>query len=165
MKRIIILFITILFLTGCASTGRNAYQNEFFSAEMIDGFEQVSDTGILCFAPHADPLLSSSVSFYRTELNWYFDRFDQQDYQEALSTLCGYESIDVVDMQTCRIGGYDARRIACKACIDQGVQDLIIYVIQANETYIFTLLNRDTDTYVEAFDTMMKSIRLKGTGS
>lgn len=162
MKRIVVLFITILLISGCATISRNAYQNEFFSVELIDGFEPVSDTGILCFAPHGDPLLSSSISFYRTELNWYFDRFDQQDYQTALCELCGYETVDVVNMESCRINGYDARRIACKVSVEQGVHDLIIYVINAKETYIFTLLNRDSDTYIESFDTMMKSIRWKG---
>ena len=162
MKRIIAVFITLIILIGCASVDTNVYQHALFDVVLPDGFERVLDAGVLCFAPHGDPLLSSSITFYMTELNWYFDRFTDTDYETALRDQCGYEDLTVESVQPCRIDGYEGRRVACKVAINQGVHDLIIYIIQADQCYIFTLLNRDTDTYVDAFDSMMKTIRWKG---
>ena len=56
-------------------------------------------------------------------------------------------------------------RLACKVAVDQGEHDLIIYAVQTDQTRFFTLLNRDTDSYVEPFDEMMKTIDLKETAS
>ena len=49
--------------------------------------------------------------------------------------------------------------------IDQGTHDLILYAISADQTYFFTLLNRDSDSFIDAFDAMMQSLHLKGLRS
>ena len=126
---------------------------------MPEQFEQVENTSVTCFAPYGDPLLSSSITVSTTELNWYFDSFTKSEYEEALKTFCGYEMLTVDRFEDTRVDGCDARRIACKVSIDQGTHDLIIYAVNADRTYIFTLLNRDGDNYISAFDTMMSTLR------
>ena len=58
-----------------------------------------------------------------------------------------------------KVDGYDSRRIVCKVQIDQGIHDLIIYAVNADQIYFFTLLNREGDSFVESFDQMMDSVR------
>ena len=159
MKRFLPLILCLLLLIGCAGPSKNAYRNARFSADLPDTFEPVSDVPIICFAPYGEALLSSSITFSSTELNWYFDDFTEQEYAEALTQLSGYDSLTLVSVEACRVDGYDARRIACKVSIDQGVHDLIVYAVSADQIYFFTLLNRDSDHFIEDFDAMMRSIR------
>lgn len=159
MRRILPLLLCLLLLFGCSETKRNICRNSSFSAELPEHFETVPNSPILCFAPYGDPLHSSSITVAVTELNWYFDDFSNDDYSEALSELCGYESITVKSAEVCRVDGHNARRIVCSVLIDQGEHDLVLYAISADRTYFFTLLNRQGDDYIDAFETMMKTIR------
>lgn len=162
MKRFLPLLLCLLFAFGCGATANHNFESNAFSAVIPEPFERVESAGILCFAPEGDPLLSSSITVYTTELNWYFDSFSEEEYADALSQLTGYDSLSVSEVRSCKVDGSDARRIACTAAIDQGIHDLILYVVSADEIYVFTLLNRDSDNYIASFDDMMKSVRFKG---
>lgn len=162
MKRLWILLLAAVLLLGCGGKAGNRYSSSVFDATLPDAFEPVGQAGITCFAPHGDPLLSSSITFYSTELNWYFDQFTESEYESALKELCGYESLNLRRIEHVKVDGYDAHRLDCSVQIDQGTHDLIIYAVNADHTYFFTLLNRDTDSFVGAFDEMMKTIRIKG---
>ena len=162
MKRLLILLLCLFLFAGCKTSTDNAYQNASFSVVLPENFRPVQNTSVLCFAPYGDPLLSSSVTFYATELNWYFDDFTTEEYAEALTSLCGYDSLSVRDIAACRVDGYDAKRIACSVQIDQGTHDLVIYAINADRCYFMILLNREGDNYIDKFDTMMNSFHLKG---
>ena len=162
MKRFLILLLCLFLLSGCKAETDSAYQNASFSVVLPDNFRPAENTSVVCFAPYGDPLLSSSITFYTTELNWYFDSFTADEYADALTSLCGYDSLAVEAVTACRIDGYDARRIACKVQIDQGTHDLIIYAISADRCCFMILLNREGDSYVNDFDTMMNSFHLKG---
>ena len=160
LKRVLPLLLVLLCL-ACAVKSGDAYENAQFVAVLPDGFEPVSDTKFACFAPYGDPLLSSSITFFTTESNWYFDRFTDADYEAALRDA-GYEIVSFGPVTACKVDGFDARRIVCTVQIDQGVHTLIVYAVSADCTYFFTLLNRDTDSYMEAFDAMMETVQLKG---
>lgn len=162
MKRLLALLLIAILLLGCAKTGGSAYRDAYFSATLPDGFERVENDSLVCFAPHGDALRSSSITFYVTELNWYFDSFTAQEYETALKEQCGYDALKLVDMQACRVDGNDARRIACTVELDQGVHDLILYAVSYDHVYFFTLLNREGDAYVEPFDAMMRTVRITG---
>ena len=159
MRRLLPWLLCLLLLFGCGKLEHTEYQNDFFSASLPDSFEPVANSSIICFAPYGDPLLSSSITFSVTEQNWYFDSFVKGEYEESLKVLCGYESLTVDRLDNTRVGGYDAHRIACKVSIDQGMHDLIIYAVNADRTYLFTLLNREGDDYISAFDTMLSTLR------
>jgi len=160
MKRILPVLICVLLLVGCVSASDSLYRHPAFTVSLPEPFEPVGQSGVVCFAPYGDPLLSSSVTFSVTELNWYFDSFTEEEYEESLRTLCGYETLSVVSLDKCSVDGNAAHRIACKVQIDQGIHDLIVYAIQADRTYIFTLLNREGDPYISAFDSMMSTLHL-----
>ena len=162
MKRRLITILISLLMIGCAASSREFFQGSKFSAKLPEGFEPVNQCELLCFAPYGDPLLSSTITFYTTELNWYFDRFTESDYQKALSEQCGYEDLVVESVLDCKVDGCQAKRIECSVKLDQGAQTLVVYAVNTDQIYIFTLLNRDTDEYVDAFDNMMETIRLKG---
>ena len=164
MKRFLIIVCALVLLCSCRAAS-NRFSSSVFDADLPETFRQVSDADILCFAPYGDPLRSSSITFYSTELNWYFDTWTESEYASALGELCGYDALSVNGLQSCRVDGYDARRIACKVLLDQSEHDLIIYAIHADHTYFFTLLNRESDSYIEPFDAMMKTINLKGMQS
>ena len=160
MKRLLPLLLCLLTAFGCAkSAGSNLYKNGFFTASLPDTFEPVRNSAIVCFAPNGDPLLSSSITFYSTELNWYFEDFTESEYRDALRTMTGYEELTLNSVDSVLVDGFHARRIACKVRIDQGIHDLIIYAVSADQTYFFTLLNRDADNYISAFDQMMKTVQ------
>lgn len=159
MKRLIPCLLCLLLLFGCVKTAQNTYRGDGFSAYLPEPFEQVKDTSVICFAPYGDPLLSSLITVSVTELNWYFDSFTKEEYEEALKASCGYETLTVDSFDSCRVGGCDARRIACKVSVDQGVHDLILYTVSADRIYLFTLLNREGDDYISAFDSMLSSVR------
>lgn len=162
MKRVILVLCAVLMLFGCTKNASNRYTSSVFDAVLPESFERVATADIICFAPYGDPLLSSSITFYTTELNWYFDTFTAEEYEQAMQTLCGYEALTLSEIQDCRVDGFDAKRIACKVQIDQGMHDLILYAVHADHTYFFTLLNRETDSYIDAFDEMIRTIDLKG---
>lgn len=161
MKRILPLLLCFLLLIGCTPASENRYVNESFSLDLPTPFEPVSNPSVICFAPYGDALLSSSVTVYATELNWYFDRFCEDDYAEALKTLCGYDDLTLVGIESRKIDGCNARRISCKVQIDQGEHDLILYAIEAERCYFFTLLNREGDSYIDSFDSMMQTVRFR----
>lgn len=158
MKRFLPFLLSVILLFGCAGKAQDVYRHSAFTASLPEPFEPVENTAAVCFAPYGDPLLSSSVTFSSTELNWYFDSFTKEEYEGALRSLCGYESLSVEQIEKCRVDGNDARRIACKILIDQGTHDLILYAINADRTYFFTLLNRESDDYISAFDTMISTV-------
>lgn len=160
MKRLFPVLLALVLLFGCSGSAQNSYRHSAFSASLPEPFEPVENTSVVCFSPYGDPLLSSSITYNATELNWYFDSFTKDEYEQALKTLCGYESLSVTQIETKRVDGYDARRIACKVQIDQGMHDLILYAVNADRTYFFTLLNREGDDYIAAFDDMMSTISL-----
>lgn len=160
-KRLLPLFLILILLCGCAGSGDRTYSGTWFDAELPDGFREVRGSQVLCFAPNADPLRSSSITCYATESNWYFDRFTEADYEQALRDA-GYEIISFGQVQALKIDRCEARRIDCQVEIDQGRHDLIVYAVSADRTYFFTLLNRDSDSYVQPFDDMMQTVRLKG---
>lgn len=162
MRKAFALLLCLLLLIGCASAEQGRYQGRSYSFSVPEPFEHVEQAGIVCFAPYGDPLRSSSITIYTTELNWYFDTFTQSEYSEALSSLTGYESITVHEITDCSVGGYAAKRVACSVRIDQGEHELILYVVNADKTYVFTLLNRDGDGYVEPFDGMIKTVSFTG---
>lgn len=159
MKRLFPCLLCLLLLFGCGKPAQSDYQNNSFSASIPEPFESVKDSSVICFAPYGDPLLSSSITVSITELNWYFDSFTKEEYEEALKTMCGYETLSVESFETCRVGVFDARRVACSVSIDQGRHDLILYAVNADRTYLFTLLNRDGDDFVSEFDTMISTVR------
>ena len=136
-------------LFGCTKNASNRYTSSVFDAVLPESFERVATADIICFAPYGDPLLSSSITFYETELNWYFDTFTEEEYESALQALSGYESLLLKELRSCTVDGFDAKRIACEVTMEQGTYDLIVYAIQGEQTYFFTLLNRDTDAYPE----------------
>ena len=159
-KQFLPLLLVLCLLIACAPKG-NVYHGTLFDATMPDGFAPVENAGMLCFAPNGDPLLNSSITFYTTEPNWYFDRFTDEDYQNALIDA-GYPIVSFDGVTACRIDSYEARRIECRVQIDQGEQMLVVYAVSSYKTYFFTLLNRDGDRYIEPFDAMMKTVHLKG---
>ena len=161
MKRRFLPLLLLLLLIGCAAAQGTAYEGARFDATLPEGFRQADNSQILCFAPYGDPLHSSSITFYTTESNWYFDRFTDADYEQAL-TDAGYTIVSFDACRPCRVDGFDARRVSCKIEIDQQQHDLIVYAINADCTYFFTLLNRDDDPYVQPFDEMMQTVKLKG---
>ncbi len=161
MKRTLAFLLCCLVLFGCSSAAESLYRHSSFSANLPAPFEPVKNAKITCFAPYGDPFLSSSITFYSTELNWYFENFTEQEYQDALAELTGYESVMLNKIESIRVDGYAARRITCTVTIDQGEHDLIIYAIDADKIYFFTLLNREGDAYIDAFDSMMKTIQLE----
>lgn len=160
MKRIFAVLLALALLLGCSGHLQNEYRHPAFTASIPEPFEIVKNTSIVCFAPYGDPLLSSSITYCATELNWYFDDFTKEEYENELKTLCGYESLSVERIETKRVDGYDARRIACRVQIDQGMHDLILYAVNADHIYFFTLLNREGDDYISAFENMMSTIDL-----
>ena len=162
MKRAVTILIAILLLAGCASVSGSRYVSDAFEAELPETFERVQNVDIVCFAPYGDPVRSSSITFYTTELNWYFDSFTEAEYESALKELCGYESLILTDVKDVSVDGNPAKRIACQVAIDQGTHDLILYAVSYDQTYFFTLLNRDTDSCIDAFDHMMDTLKLKG---
>ena len=160
MKRLFPILICLLLLFACKPQPQgNVYHHSLFTASLPEHFEQVNDLPVLCFAPYGDPLHSSSITYYATELNPYFDDFSKEEYEQALRELCGYESLTLETVESCRVDGFSAKRIACKVAIDQGTHDLIVYAVNSYGTYFFTLLNRDGDSYIDAFDEMMKNIQ------
>ena len=159
MKRLLPCLLCLLLLCGCVKPAQNTYRTNAFSVSLPEPFESVANVSVICFAPYGDPLLSSSITVMTTELNWYFDSFTKEEYEEALKVLCGYETLTVDRFENARVGGYDARRIVCKVSIDQGVHDLILYAVNADRTYLFTLLNREGDDYISAFDAMLSTVR------
>lgn len=161
MKRILPILLIIVFFIGCSSAADTLYRHPSFTAELPAPFEPVKNANITCFAPYGDPLLSSSITFYTTELNWYFDDFTEQEYRDALTALTRYETVTLNKFESVHVDGYPAKRISCNVTIDQGVHDLVIYAINADRIYFFTLLNREGDGYIGAFDNMMKTIRLE----
>lgn len=166
MKRIFLtlpLLLLLAVLPACVKPAGNVYSSSAFDAVLPDSFERVKNVDIVCFAPYGDPLRSSSITFYETELNWYFDTFTEEEYESALQALSGYESLLLKELRSCTVDGFDAKRIACEVTMEQGTYDLIVYAIQGEQTYFFTLLNRDTDAYPELFDQMMKTLDLKET--
>ena len=160
MKRLVPLILCLFLLFGCSDTSQEMYRHSAFNGLVPEPFEPVDHASTVCFAPYGDPLLSSSIIFFSTELNWYFDSFTEEEYADALQALCGYDSIAVKQIERCRIDGHDAVRIACKVQIDQGTHDLILYAINADKTYFFTLLNRDGDHFMQDFDAMMTTVKL-----
>lgn len=158
MKRLLPLLLCLFLLIGCIKSTGNEYSNAAFTAILPDTFEPLENVSIVCFAPHGNPLLSSSITYASTELNWYFDRFTEAEYAEELSALTGYESLVLESVEPCKVDGCDARRIACKVVIEQGTHDLIVYAISADRLHIFTLLNREGDSFVAPFDAMMKTL-------
>lgn len=158
MKRLLPCLLCLILLFGCVKAVQNTYRGDGFTAVLPEPFEPVKDTAVICFAPYGVPLLSSSITVSVTELNWYFDSFTKEEYEESLKASCGYETLTVKGLETCRVGGFDARRIICKVRIDQGSHDLIICAVNADRTYLFTLLNREGDNYVSAFDAILSSV-------
>jgi hypothetical protein len=160
MKRILPLLLCLLLVFACKPKAQdNVYHHAQFTVALPEHFEPVKDQPVLCFAPYGDPLRSSSITYYATELNPYFEDFSKSEYEQAMRELCGYESLTLETIESRRVDGFSAKRIACKVVIDQGTHDLIIYAINSYGTYFFTLLNRDGDSYIDAFDTMMKNIQ------
>ena len=160
-KRFLPCLLLIVLVLGCASAGGQRYQGALFDANLPEGFAPVANAQVLCFAPHGDPVLSSSITCYTTESNWYFDRFTDDDYAQALCDA-GYEIVAIEDVKPCKVDGFDARRISCQIEIDQITHTLIVYAVSADRTYFFTLLNQNGDDYVQPFDEMMQTVRLKG---
>ena len=159
MKRLLSLFFCLLLLFGCSGEPKNVFRNSDFTAVLPEPFAPVDSVSMVCFAPYGDPLLSSSITYYVTEQNWYFDSFTKDDYEDALKALCQYESLTVADAHTCRVDGFKAYRISGKVLLEQGTHDLILYAVNGGKTYFFTLLNREGDDYIGAFDAMMSSLR------
>lgn len=160
MKRFVLLVLCLILLLGCTAAPQRMYHHPYFSVLLPEPFEPVDNASAVCFAPYGDPLLSSSVTFSSTELNWYFDSFTKEEYADALQTLCGYETLTIERIENCRIDGHDAQRVSCKVQINQGTHDLILYAISADKIYFFTLLNREGDSYIQDFDSMMATVRL-----
>lgn len=160
MKRALPFLLCVFLLFGCsAKPSGNIYQHSLFTVSLPETFEPVKTDSMICFAPYGDPLLSSSITYYTTELNPYFDDFTDKEYEETLQKSCGYESLSLVSVESRSIDGYAGKRIACKVQIDQGTHDLIVYAVNGDRTYFFTLLNREGDAYIDAFDTMMKTVQ------
>lgn len=160
MRRLFLFLLCTLMLFGCSRAKQsNVYTHSLFTASLPDTFAPVKGTNILCFAPYGDPVRSSSITFYTTELNPYFDDFSDAEYEEALKELCGYEDLKFVNTAKSKVDGYRAIRIECAVQVDQGTHDLIIYAVNGDRTYFFTLLNRDGDSFVDAFDAMMTTVR------
>ena len=163
MKRLLLpLLLAALLLFGCAGVSAERYEHPLFEATLPIGFEPVRDANMLCFAPHGDPLHGSSITFYTTELNWYFDRFTDADYADRIAAETGYEHIVADSVRDCKVDGYDAKRIAYRVTVDQTEMDLIVYAVSADRICFFTLLNAGTDAYIPAFDEMMQTLKWKG---
>lgn len=160
MKRLLSFLFCLLMLFGCACAKQDVYRHPDFTASLPEPFKPVDSVSMVCFAPYGDPLLSSSITYYVTEPNWYFDSFTKDDYEESLKTLCQYESLTVTDAHACRVDGFDAYRISCKVLLEQGTHDLILYAVNGGKTYFFTLFNREGDNYIEAFDAMMSTLHV-----
>ncbi len=162
MKHALPLLLCFMLLTGCGISAGQSFEHTCFTATVPEPFQTCGDVGAaLCFAPYGDPLLSSSITFFTTEKNWYFDRFSDDEYASFLKTLCGYESLKLIGVEDCKVDHTKAKRIHCTVQIDQGTHDLVIYAIDSDQTVFFTLLNREGDSYIDVFDSMMKTVRLK----
>lgn len=159
MKRLLPFLLCLVLLFGCLSASQNVYRHPDFMASLPESFAPVESASFVCFAPHGNPTFSSSITFSATEQNWYFDSFSKAEYEDALQTLCGYESLSVEQIDSCRVDGYDARRITCQVLLEQGMHTLVIYAVNAEQTYFFTLLNRESDDYIGAFDAMMSTLQ------
>ena len=162
MKRTLPFLLCLVLLAGCSVSTGQQFEHPYFSASIPEPFQICSSAdSVLCFAPYGDSLHSSSITFYTTEKNWYFDRFTDEEYASNLKALCGYEELTLIAVDNCKIDRFKGKRIHCQVQIDQGMHDLIIYAIDAEQTTFFTLLNREGDSYIDAFDSMMKTVRFK----
>lgn len=159
--RVLILLVLSLVLLGCSQiTDANLYEHPRFSASLPDGFKRIENANIVAFAPLGDPVLSSSITFYTTELNWYFDSFSDEEYANLIDSYTGYRDAAFVSKTDLRVDGHKAHRAEYTVKVDQGTHELILYAIEADMLYFFVLLNLDTDSYIEAFDQMMNTIEI-----
>ena len=163
MKRILSLLLGLILLVsvGCVvPSGETVYEHPRFTATLPDSFKRVQDANIVAFAPLGDPVFSSSITFYTTELNWYFDSFSVEEYANLITEYTDYQNASFVSKTDLKIDGYHAHRAEYSVQVDQGRHQLILYAIQADMLYFFVLLNLDTDSYVKPFDQMMETIQI-----
>lgn len=163
MKRICILLLIVCLAFGSFGChkqpkGETVYAHERFSAALPDGFVRCENANMVAFAPGGDPVRNSMITFYATDLNWYFDSYGEDEYAAALAQYAGFDTYELVSVTPCTVNGYNAQRVECSVYLDQGTHTLVLYALEADMLYLFTLLNRDTDDYVDDFDAMMSTI-------
>lgn len=162
MKRIFLILLSILsilFLCGCASHNQ-AYEHERFTLVLPDGWSRVDTDGVVCFAKNGSPVRSSSIVFYATEKNYYFDTFEFEDYAAHINTYSQYEQISANDFSKLKIDGWNAHRVTYNAVVDQSPVVITMYSIDADMTYIFALMEVEGETYQSEFDDAMSNIKI-----
>lgn len=161
MKRAVTLLLACFLLFGAGCQISDAlYEHPIFACQLPDGFAPVPNANMVCFAPNGDPVNSSNITFYCTELNWYFDEFTDEEYENFLVEYSSYEDVRLVSRESVRIDGHKAHRVEYLVAIDGTPHSLVFYAVSSDMLLFFTLLNVGDDAYVQPFDEMMETIEI-----
>lgn len=159
MKRYVLLILCLMLFLGCSSS-KDAFNHERFSLVLPEGWERCDEPGVVCFALDGSAVHASNITFYATDKNYYFDRFSQNDYSEYLNAYAQYEQIAVTSFDKLKIDGWAAHRVTYSATVDQAEVTLVVYVIDADMSYIFTLLQVEGESYIDFFDKAMSNVEI-----
>lgn len=159
MKRLLPIILCALMLLGCAAMN-NPAEHERFTIDLPEGWERVDNSGVVCYAKGGNPVRSSNITFYATDKNYYFDKFTLEDYAAHVNTYSQYEQISAVEMKEVKVDGWNAHRVVYSAVVDQADVTIVMYAIDADMTYMFTLLQMNGEAYTDAFDEAMKTIEI-----
>lgn len=161
MRRAFTVFLACMLLLAFGCEMRSpSYRHPNFSCQLPDGFQSVSNANMVCFAPNGDPVNSSNITFYCTELNWYFDEFSDEEYENLLRAYGSYEDVQFVSKESVRVDGHKAHRVEYRVSINGGLHSLVFYAVSSDMLLFFTLLNIGEDSYVQSFDKMMETIEI-----
>ncbi|MDO4543675.1 MAG: hypothetical protein Q4C01_03895 [Clostridia bacterium] len=161
MKRTlaVVLILCLLSALGCSGNSE-AYRHERFELVLPEGWERADEAGVVCFAKNGDPVRSSSIIFYATDKNYYFDTFDGSDYSGYVNQLAEYELISLVDFSETTLDGWNAHRIVYSASIDMSPINIIMYAVDADMSYFFILFEMEGDNLAEKFDSAMEDVKI-----
>jgi len=162
MKRYLIISIclglALLNLLGCGKMEGTAHEHPRFTITLPDEWERVDTDGAVCFAPYGEPTESSNIVFYVTEKSYYFSEFTQEDYAKYVKQFTGYDTLTDVTLTNARISGWRAHRVVFSTRLHGAPAQIVLYAIDADQTFFFILL--DVDGSTEMFDAAMKSAKL-----
>lgn len=161
MKKItagLLLLLTLFTVTGCSADKDSIYRDGAISFTVPQGFSQVEGADIVCFAPGGSAVHNSNITFYSTVKNAYFADYDVADYTNALKDA--YADLSLVNFTKTSIKGYNAHKVTFTATIEQSSVRIIFYAIDGDLAYFFTLLQREGDSCEDAFDEMIRSVKI-----
>lgn len=163
MRRILIAMLAVLvLLCGCNGT-TNAYEHERFTIDLPDNWQRTADMGVVAFAKDGVASDKASITFYATEKNYYFETFTQEQYNYYAQVMELFDEGAVVDtFEELKINGWNAHRVAYSGTVDSINVRLVLYSIDADMTYIFTLLQPiGAEDVIASFDNAMKTVKIR----